>query len=175
MKRHYLQLALAGALLAMLAGVASGGAGVFELASQVPVSDAELATLRGGFTTPDGLLISFGITQAMYVNGVLDSTNNFTVTQGTTGSDPTLQVASQMGNNGVRLIQIGPQASNTFQPSTTPTSGLPGSSLTVIQNTLNQQVITNSTVINASLANMTLFRNINLSFAISQQIINSLH
>ncbi|MDR3578683.1 MAG: hypothetical protein P4L44_01830 [Oryzomonas sp.] len=175
MKRHYLQLALAGALLAMLAGVASGGAGVFELASQVPVSDAELATLRGGFTTPDGILVSFGITQATYVNGILDSTNSFTVTQGgSTGANPALQVASQMGNNGLRVIQIGPQGSNTFLPSTTPTLGL-SRSLTVIQNTLNQQVITNSTVINASLANMGLVRDTNLSNALRQQMISGLH
>jgi hypothetical protein len=166
MKRHYLQLALAGTLLAMLAGVASGGAGVFELASQVPVSDAELATLCGGFTSPDGILVSFGIAQTTYVNGVLDSTSGFTVTQGSTGA---LQVASQTGNNGARVIQIGPQGSNT-----TPTSGLPGS-VTVIQNTLNHQVITNSTVINASLANMSLFRNLNLSTAISQQMNSALH
>jgi hypothetical protein len=174
MKRHYLQLALAGALLAVLAGVASGGAGVFELASQVPASDAELAALRGGFTTPDGLLVSFGIAQTTYVNGVLDSTNSFTVTQGGTGADPTLHVASQMGNNGLRVVQIGPQGSSTFQPSATPTSGLPRS-VTVIQNTLNQQVITNSTVINASLANMGLFRDLNLSGALRQQMISALH
>jgi len=174
MKRHYLQLFLAGALLTMLAGVASGGAGVFELASQVPASDAELASMRGGFTTPDGILVSFGIAQATYVNGVLDSSNSFTVTQGGTGANPTLQVASQMGNNGVRVIQIGPQGSNTFQPSTTPTSGI-SRSLTVIQNTLNQQVITNSTVINASLANMGMFRNLNLSAAFSQQMLSGMH
>ena len=173
MKRHYLQLALAGALLATLAGVASGGAGVFELTSQVPVSDAELATMRGGFTTSDGLLVSFGIAQAIYVNGVLDSTNSFTVTGGT-GANPMLQVASQMGNNGLRVVQIGAQGSNTFHPGTTPISGLPGS-LTVIQNTLNQQVITNSTVINASLANMGLFRDLNLSNSLRQQMIGALH
>jgi hypothetical protein len=45
----------------------------------------------------------------------------------------------------------------------------------VIQNTLNQQVITNSTVINASLANMSMFRNLNLSAALSQQMIGTLH
>jgi len=174
MNRHFFQLALAGALLAVLAGVASGGAGVFELASQIPATDADLAALRGGFSTPGGLLVSFGITQAMYVNGVLDSTNSFTVTQGGTGADPALQVASQTGNNGMRVIQIGPQGSNTFQPSTTPTSCLPGG-VTVIQNTLNQQLITNSTVINASLANMTMFRNLNLSFALSQQMSSALH
>jgi len=133
-----------------------------------------LAALRGGFTSPGGLLVSFGIAQATYVNGVLDSTNSFTVTQGSTGSSPALQVSSQMGNNGVRVVQIGPQGSNTFQPSTTSTSCLPAS-LTVIQNTLNQQVITNSTVINASLTNMGLFRNINLSFALSQQMIGAMH
>jgi hypothetical protein len=175
MKRHYLQLALAGALLAMLAGVASGGAGVFELASQVPESDAELATQCGGFTTPGGLLVSFGISQATYVNGVLDSSNSFNLIQGGTGANPTLQVASQTGNNGLRVIQIGPQGSNSLQPSTTPTSGLPGSGLTVIQNTLNHQVITNSTVINASLANMGMFRDLNLSAALSQQMISALH
>jgi hypothetical protein len=176
MKRHYLQLALAGALLAALAGVASGGAGVFELASQVPASDAELAAQRGGFSTPNGILVSFGIAQATYVNGVLDSTNSFTVTQGGTGANttPTLQVSSQMGNNGLRVVQIGPQGSNTFQPSTTSISGLPGS-VTVIQNTLNHQVITNSTVINAALANMGLFQNLNLAAALRQQMSSALH
>jgi hypothetical protein len=45
----------------------------------------------------------------------------------------------------------------------------------VIQNTLNQQVITNSTVINASLANMGLFRDINLAGTLRQQMISALH
>jgi len=174
MKRRYLQLALAGALLATFAGAASGGSGRFELASQAPVTDNELAAQCGGFSTQNGLLISFGIAQAMYVNGVLDSTNSFTVTQGNSDANPTFQVASQMGNNGLRVIQIGPQGSNTSQPSATPASGLPGS-VTVIQNTLNQQVITNSTVINASLANMSLFRDINLSAVLRQQTISGLH
>jgi hypothetical protein len=177
MKRLYLPLTLAGVLLAMLAGVASGGsggAGVFELSSQAPVSDAELAALRGGFTTSDGILISFGITQATYVNGVLASMNSFTVTQGGTGTNQALQLASQVGTNGLRVIQIGPQGSNSFLPSATTTSGLAGS-LTVIQNTLNQQVITNSTVINASLANTGLFRDLNLSAALRQQMTIGLH
>ena len=176
MKRRYLQLALAGALLATFAGAASGGSGRFELASQAPVTDNELAAQCGGFSTQNGLLISFGIAQAMYVNGVLDSTNSFTVTQGNSDANPTFQVASQMGNNGLRVIQIGPQGSNTSQPSATPASGLlPGGNVTVIQNTLNQQVITNSTVINASLANMSLFRDINLSAVLRQQTIGGLH
>jgi hypothetical protein len=96
------------------------------------------------------------------------------VTQGGTGTNQALQLASQVGTNGLRVIQIGPQGSNSFLPSATTTSGLAGS-LTVIQNTLNQQVITNSTVINASLANTGLFRDLNLSAALRQQMTIGLH
>jgi hypothetical protein len=45
---------------------------------------------------------------------------------------------------------------------------------TVIQNSLNGQVITNSTTLNAQIANVGLFRNMNLSAAIRQQLINGL-
>jgi hypothetical protein len=170
MQRIYHHLALAAALV--LALVASALAGRPEITSELvgsqAASDAELTAQRGGFTTMDGLLVSFGIDRAVYVNGILDMASGFTVTSGGAGQPPVATAIS--GNNGLKVVQIGPAGSNIFNQGQVQTA-VPGV-FTVIQNSLNRQVITNSTVLNAQLVNMGLFRNINLSAAIRQQLIN---
>ena len=46
--------------------------------------------------------------------------------------------------------------------------------LTVIQNTLDKQVIQNMTVINASVTNLRLFRDMNMTSLINRQMINAI-
>ena len=172
MQRIYRYLSLAPALV--LALVASALAGRPEITSELvgsrAASDAELSAQRGGFTTMDGLLVSFGIDRAVYVNGVLDTVSSLTVTS--PGAGQPLVATAISGNIGLKVVQIGPQGSNIFNQSRLMNS-VPGV-FTVIQNALNGQVITNSTMLNVQLANTGLFRDLNLSAAIRQQIINSI-
>jgi hypothetical protein len=173
MQRIYHYLALAAALV--LALVASALAGRPEITAE-PVgsqaaSDEELTAQRGGFTSMDGLLVSFGIDRAVYVNGILDTASSFTVTS--PGAGQPLVATAISGNSGLKVVQIGPAGSNIFNQGKVQTAAMPGV-FTVIQNSLNGQVITNSTTLNAQIANVGLFRNMNLSAAIRQQLINGL-
>jgi len=145
-----------------------------KLTGMIPASDQELSAMRGGFLIDDGLLVSFGIERATYVNGLLDTASNLTFSRidGVAGLQ---QSASALpGANSVKVIQIGPAGSNTFTSGSLAASALPGG-FTVIQNSLNNQIVNNITTINASVANMNLFRSLNLTSLISQQVIHGIH
>lgn len=53
-------------LLALFATAACPAAGLLAVD---PVADDELATMRGGFTLPGGMELSFGFESGVYVNG----------------------------------------------------------------------------------------------------------
>ncbi len=154
-------LTIASLVLLFLASVAGVAPAQDQLtASQVP--DAELATSRGGYLGQDGLLVSFGIERAVYVNGVLSASSSLNFSSAG---------ALKSGAPGTTLVQIGPDGSNLFRAAQG-TGALPGG-LTVIQNTLDRQVISNHLAINAQLANMSIFRDISLQSALRQQMINA--
>lgn len=117
------------------------------------VSDQTLDHMRGGFDPGNGLLVSFGITRAVYINGNL-------VTQTTLDfghlTDLTQAQAAQLNKQlaSLNLVQNGP--GNTVQPQ----QG--GANFgTIIQNTLDNQHIVNQTVINASSNSAGMIKNIN--------------
>ena len=105
------------------------------------VGDGTLDSLRGGFDTGNGLMVTFGISRATYVNGdlVTQTTLNFGQLNNLSAAQAA-QLSKQMA--AINLIQIGP--GNSFLPQQAGTSG------TVIQNTLDNQHIVNQTVIDAT-------------------------
>jgi hypothetical protein len=175
--RHYVTKTAWSALLllaVMLLGLWPPAVGADDLSAAIVASDQELSVLRGGFVTDDGLLVSFGIERATYVNGVLDTASTFTVSRlGGAGGLQQSASATPVSYAG-KLIQIGPAGSNYFDPGKVTSNILPGG-FTVIQNTLNNQIVKNITTINASVTNMNLFRNMNLTTSISEQVIHGLH
>jgi hypothetical protein len=110
------------------------------------VDDTELDRIRGGFEIGSGLEVSFGIEQATYINGVLQATTALIVP----GLDPALVQA--------RLPAILIQNGTGNGVSMSGMDGLPSGVLTLIQNTLDQQVIQNLTVIDATVTSLSLFR-----------------
>lgn len=130
----------------------------------VAVNDAELDAMRGGFTTPDGLKVAFGIERAVYVNGSLVTSTSLNVTAaGATGAP-----AAVASGGALALVQNG--SGNAFLSGTVP----PGSMGTVIQNTLNDQKIQNLTVINATVNSLQVLRDMNLQSALRSAVIDSL-
>ncbi len=126
-----------------------------------PVSRNTLAGLRGGYrvgNAAQGLELSFAITRVSYVNGELVAQNGFSLPAGSGASASTAQV-----------IQNGP--GNTFGLSA---DQLGNGALTVIQNTLDNQVIGNITVIDATVTNRSLVRSMAISGAVGQALANSL-
>ncbi|WP_157866616.1 hypothetical protein [Aromatoleum aromaticum] len=122
------------------------------LFSGLLVDDDTLGGLRGGFETPGGLVLSFGIERVVLINGVLSSTTTLNVADlsqlaGGAAGLQALPVGTSVG-----LIQIG--ANNSFDPAVLAS----GSFATVIQNSLDNQKIQTVTTINAQANSMDMLR-----------------
>lgn len=128
------------------------------------VARAELDGTRGGFLTPNGLRVSFGIERAVYINGNLVATTRLTVSElgAVSGTG-----ASISGSPGFSLIQNGALGTVTGAIA-------PGSVGTVIQNALNGQQIQNTTTINATVNSLDVMRSINLQSTIRNAVTDSL-
>ena len=161
-----------GCLTAVLAGLAffaqqarADAAGKAALArteeTWMAVSDRTLDSQRGGFDLGAGLLVSFGITRAVYINGELASqtTLNFGQLDKITAAQAT-ELSRQL--NTLNLVQNGP--GNTVEG---PLGGIGG---VVIQNTLSNQRIANHTVINAQTNGMSLLKDLNTAATLNEGI-----
>lgn len=135
------------------------------------VGDAQLADLRGGFDVGTGLIVSFGVSRAVYINNQL-------VTQ-TTLQLPDLsrlnacqvadltkqiqsQISSQLASKG-QVIQNGP--GNTVSPGAIV---VPLGSY--IQNTLNNQTIRTETLIEATTNGLGMLKSMNLQATIRDAV-----
>lgn len=126
-------------------GAAQSGSAQFSAAqfsAETAVEPASLDDYRGGFTDPNGLNVTLGIERIVTVNGNVAATSNInfgdlrSLTSGKTAlsADAAGQLNLIQNGNGALNVQFGP-------------SVLGG---TVIQNSLNNQLINNATIINAS-------------------------
>jgi hypothetical protein len=148
------------------------------------VGDQRLDSLRGGFSLGDGLMVSFGISRAVYINGSLITETTLNVGR---IADITPAQATQLSQKleTLSLVQNGP--GNTFAsgPSTTTTSstGATGPTVTAIagsttgtaiQNSLNNQQIRFQTIINASSNGLGMVRSMNLNSTLTEAIQRSI-
>lgn len=124
--------------------------------------DAEtLDTVRGGFAYGDNLLVTLGIDRLVKINGnVVDQSS---LQFGDVGklANGTTQVANDAAQ-GTRLIQNGQVAATTLA-----TGALGG---TVIQNTLNDQLINSQTTIRASVNNAGVVQAMNFNASLNQAL-----
>lgn len=154
--RIILQIGLAGAAAAIAAhaiaapGAATAATGsaagtafsVTQFQSENAVEPASLDNYRGGFTDPNGLAVSLGIDRIVTVNGNVAATSSMNFGDlGSLASGKT--TLSAEAANQLNLIQNGGGSFNVQLG-----SGAMGG--TVIQNSLNNQIINNATIINAS-------------------------
>ncbi|MEJ8845947.1 hypothetical protein [Variovorax rhizosphaerae] len=130
------------------------------------VSDTKLDDLRGGFDLGSGLLVNFGITRAVYVNG--DLVTHTTLDFGNLTSLSPAQAAQLNAQlRALNLVQIGP--GNVVDPSVAV-----GAGGTIVQNTLNDQHIVNQTVINASSNALSTMKGLNSMATISDAVTRGL-
>ena len=97
-----------------LAHIVSGIPTSDDLAGWTPVSQDTLDDARGGYDLGNGLMASFGIDRAVYVNGNLVTSTSFNVPD-IAHMTPAQATAMQSALNTVTVTQIGPN--NTFDPS----------------------------------------------------------
>lgn len=148
------------------AGDVSGAAPV-GLSAWVPVDQDVLESMRGGYDMGNGLMASFGIDRAVYVNGNLVTQTSFNVPD---IAHITAMQAGAMATalNAMSITQIGPN--NSFDPSSLGST----SGGTVIQNTLNNQNIQAITTLNTSVNSLNAFREASFQQALQQSQLQSL-
>ncbi|MGI9270729.1 MAG: hypothetical protein ACR2QT_03070 [Woeseiaceae bacterium] len=123
-----------------------GGEDAFiHTSNSLMVNNAELDGLRGGFSIGDGMDIAFGFTQTGSINGVDQFSNSFSVDSVASGFDDV-----DMSNMNSVVLQNG---SGNFV-SMSVLDALSDSFGNVIQNTLDDQVISTTTTFDISLQNM---------------------
>lgn len=145
------------------------------------VGDQTLDSLRGGFNMGHGLMVSFGISRAVYINGALITETTLNVGR---MADVTPAQATQLGQKltSLSLVQNGPDNTFASGPSTT-TTGAKGPTVTtiagstagtLIQNSLNNQQIRYQTIINTSSNGLGMVRAMNLNSTLTEAIQQSI-
>ncbi|HAT30060.1 MAG TPA: hypothetical protein DCW29_04180 [Janthinobacterium sp.] len=154
-------------LAGLLAGAALGWSGQARCAGPdwVAVGDAELERARGGFDLGGGLLMSLGVDRTVTVNGNVLSSSAFNIADVSrlTGQEASAAASAA----GLNLLQNG--AGNTFLAGAMP-QALAG---TVIQNSLNDQVLRTQTVINASVNSFDLLKMMNFQDSLRTALSNA--
>lgn len=157
MKNHFNKLARA-CLLAAVGGVCWGVGpamgGAFSPGECIPVSDAQLGEMRGGFDIGHGLSVSFGFVRSVVLNGELVSQTRFEL--------PDIAHISAEQADAVRVALSGAGLVQNGTGNRVADGLQHGLDLgTVVQNTLNDQRIQTLTVINAGANTLGLFKSIN--------------
>lgn len=127
----------------------------------VAVDLTRLDDMRGGFVTPSGLLLSFGLERVAYINGELVASASINIPDISKMTAEQAQALSAL--NDTLLIQVGP--GNTFQPSDM--NGV------VIQNTLDDQQISTLSTLNVSVSTLGMFQDLNAYTALQSALLNA--
>jgi hypothetical protein len=159
--RHLLQLAFAFSGVALACQVLAGPPDQ-AFGSTNAVAPATLDNYRGGFVTDTGLAVSLGLERIVTINGNVADTSkiNFGDLGSLAAGRTTLSADAA---NQLRIIQNG---SGTVGVDFGP-SALGG---TVIQNSLNNQVINNATIINASVEARGMLQSLNFQNTLSNAL-----
>jgi len=129
-------------------------------------SDRTLDRLRGGFDLGAGLLVSFGISRAVYINDQLVTSTSFQLGDIAKVTPAQAVVLSQQIASQVQIVQNGP--GNTVEP-----GALAVPLASYIQNTLNNQTLRTQTVIQASTNGLSALKSMNLQATISETVANA--
>ena len=131
------------------------------------VSHRQLDTLRGGFNLGDGLMVSFGISRVAYINEQLVASTTLQF------GDITRLSAQQAARLGQQLM-LQPQIVQNGPGNAVQAGAVTSPLATVVQNTLNDQLVRTQTVINVSSNGLSSLRNLNLQATIQSALTNAL-
>lgn len=133
----------------------------------VALASDQLDEVRGGFVTPEGMKISFGIERAVYLNGTLVTTTSLNIADLSKIAGGQAQVSGN-GIGSLGLLQSG--LGNVFVPGSVSSTAAG----TIIQNTMDNQKIQTITRIDAAVNSTGILRAINLQSSMQGAIVNSL-
>lgn len=165
---HRLLLMVIAMSLAMALNIARAGTLLADpLTEFMPLSQEEMAGLRGGFMTADGIEITIGYEQAAFINGILQTKLALDISR--------LDHRNAAGLAGdiqpIRIIQSGEGNLAPAPPLSLPVAGY----LTLLQNSLDNQTLHNLTVLNIDIKNLPATQFGSLGNTINDQILNSLY
>lgn len=150
--------------LAASAAADSGARPPAEGRTWTTVGDTTLEAMRGGFDLGGGLMVSFGISRVIAVNGVLMASTAFHVPD--LGRITPAQAAAferQLGQ--ASLVQVG--SGNTApEPAALPAAA-------IVQNTLNNQAIQTRTVIDTTTNGMSMVKGMNAGAALHDALVRA--
>jgi hypothetical protein len=130
------------------------------------LNNRALDAIRGGFDVGNGLIVTFGIARAVYINGNLVTTTALNIGD-LSKVTPEQAMAFNRQAAALNLVQNGP--GNTFQPG----AGNANSPTTVIQNTLSNQNIRSQTIINATSNALGMIKGMNTMSTLRDALNNS--
>lgn len=127
----------------------------------IAIDPARLAAMRGGYELPSGLVLSFAIERAVYVNGELVASSRISIPDPSQLTAEQARSLSALGDT--LLVQVG--QGNSFQAG--------GSGGVVVQNTLDNQNIRTLTAIDLNVGSLGLLQDLNANAALQQGILNA--
>jgi hypothetical protein len=132
-------------------------------------SDRTLDRMRGGFDLGTGLMVSFGISRAVYVNGQLITSTTFRVGDLTSLTPQQATALSQQmtSQSQAQVVKNGPGNTMELSVGTVPLA-------TYIQNTLNNQTIRNQTILDVTSNGMGIAKGLNLRATIDAAIADAI-
>ena len=160
----WLALAGFGAAGAATAAAAAAAADAVDAADAwTPVDAARLDSMRGGFSTDNGLVVSLGLERLVSINGNLVARTSIDIADlNHISAEQAQQTRDALSS--VKLIQNG--SDNIYQAGEAPRA-LGG---VVIQNTLNDQLIRSQTVISSTVNSASLLKTINFQGSLSDAL-----
>jgi hypothetical protein len=135
----------------------------------ITASDRTLDKIRGGFDLGTGLMVSFGISRAVYINGQLITSTTFQVGDLASLTPPQAAALSQQisTQTQAQVVKNGPGNTVELNVGTVPLA-------TYIQNTVNNQTIRSQTIIDATSNGMGMVKGMNLQATINEAIANAI-
>lgn len=130
-------------------------------------SESELDGVRGGFSLSDGtgeLQVSIGIERAVFIDGILRVSTKFDI--------PLLGSSTANWENLRALNTVQNGAGNYFIASNP--ADLPSNVMTLVQNTLDNQTISNLNIINATVTSRDLLRSMALTSSLKEMLVGSI-
>ena len=127
----------------------------------IALTPEQLDTMRGGFTLPSGLNLSFGIERAVFIDGVLMISTSINIPN--VGRMTTDEATALAAATAPLLVQNG--------PGNVVTAGSGHAGLT-IQNTLNDQTIRSLTTLNIGVDTLSLYKALNVQSTVQDALTN---
>lgn len=166
------------------AACSSAQAGGFEPGRWLAATAERLDALRGGFEAAPGLKVSFGMVRSVSINGELVSRTSFELPDMSRITEAQARVAS-LAMRDAGLVQNGPgnfvqrDLPGTVSAGSVASQAIPASlsglgAATVIQNSLDNQVIRQITEISTSVNTLGVLKTVNAQAALRDAMLGSL-